>query len=128
MRDEISTPKAPKAIGPYSQAVRVSEPSRIMFLSGQIPLNPDTGEMVSGSVEDEARQVLKNLAAVAEAGSFTMADVVRTTIYLTDMGDFAKVNGVYAEYFTHGLPARATVAVKALPRSARVEIDAVCLR
>ena len=118
----VSTAGAPGAIGPYSQAIRAGE---LLFLSGQIPLDPATGQLVSGSIEDETRQVMRNLEAVLKAGGATFDHVVRTTIYLTDLGDFAAVNQVYGTHFTAAPPARATVQVAALPRGARVEIDAV---
>lgn len=120
--DAIVTSSAPKAIGPYSQAIRAAN---FLFLSGQIPLDPATGELVSGSIEAETHRVLKNLGAVLEAAGCTLGNVVKTTIFLTDLGDFAAVNGVYAEYFGDPAPARATVQVAALPRGARIEIEAV---
>ncbi len=116
----VSTAAAPKAIGPYSQAVRAGG---FLFCSGQIPLDPATGELVSGDIQTETRRVLDNLVAVLAAGGAKPADVVKTTIFLTDLGDFAKVNEVYATYFGESLPARATVQVAALPRGVRVEID-----
>jgi len=124
----ISTPDAPKAIGPYSQAV--AHPpggpgGEIMFLSGQIPLDPRTGELVKGTIEEETRRVMENLKAVLAAGNYGFEHVVKTTIYLTDLSDFGKVNEVYGSYFPANPPARATVQVAALPRGARVEIDAI---
>lgn len=120
----IKTDNAPKAIGPYSQAVRSGHQ---LFCSGQIGLDPAIGDLVPGGVEAETRQVLLNLAAVlAEAGVTTDA-VVKTTIYLTDLGDFSRVNEIYAAFFTEPYPARATVGVKELPRGARIEIDAVAV-
>ena len=121
-RLSIYTDRAPKAIGPYSQAVRAGN---TVYLSGQIPLDPKTGELVSGDIADEARRVFENLKAVAETAGDGLKDVVRVTIYLTDLGNFAKVNEVMAEYFHEPYPARATLGVAALPRGARVEIDAV---
>ncbi|UCF80911.1 MAG: RidA family protein [Acidobacteriota bacterium] len=121
----ISTPEAPAAIGPYSQAVEVG---CFVFLSGQIPLDPATGELVSGGIKDETRRVMENLKAVLAAAGLTFADVVKTTIYVTDIGDFAAVNEVYGSYFKEEPPVRATVQVAALPKGARVEIDAVALR
>lgn len=118
----VSTESAPGAIGPYSQAIRAGE---LLFLSGQIPLDPATGQLVSGSIEDETRQVMRNLEAVLKAGGATFDHVVRTTIFLTDLGDFAAVNQVYGTYFKDAPPARATVQVAALPRGVRVEIDAI---
>lgn len=118
----ISSADAPAAIGPYSQAVRSGD---LVFLSGQIPLDPKTGELVKGSIELETTRVLDNLQAVLTAAGCSFADVVRTTIYLTDLGDFAKVNETYGARFSGVFPARASVQVAALPRGARVEIDAV---
>jgi 2-iminobutanoate/2-iminopropanoate deaminase len=125
-RSIVSTPHAPAAIGPYSQAVRAGN---FVFLSGQIPLDPQSGEMVGGDdVEAQTRQVMANLKAVLEAAGASFASVVKTTIFLTDLGDFARVNQVYGSYF-EGVepPARATVQVAALPRGARVEIEATAL-
>jgi 2-iminobutanoate/2-iminopropanoate deaminase len=124
MHEAIATTAAPRAIGPYSQAIAVPA-GRLLFLSGQIPLDPATGELVKGSIEEETAQVMRNLAAVLEAGGAGFQHVVRTTIFLTDLADFARVNGVYGAHFPGSPPARATVQVAALPRGARVEIDAV---
>jgi 2-iminobutanoate/2-iminopropanoate deaminase len=121
----VSTREAPAAIGPYSQAV---EAGGFVFLSGQIPLDPVTGELVSGSIQEETRRVMENLKAVLAAAGLSFADVVKTTIYVTDIGDFAAVNEVYGSYFKEEPPARATVQVAALPKGARVEMDAVALR
>ena len=121
----VATDKAPAAIGPYSQAVVVGN---LVFLSGQIPLDPERGKIVEGSIEDETRQVLRNLAAVLAADGLTLDAVVRTTVFLTDLEDFPRVNQTYAEFFTEPFPARATVQVAALPRGARVEIDAIASR
>lgn len=118
----ISTETAPAAIGPYSQAVVSGD---LVFVSGQIPLNPTSGELVSGSIEDETTQVLTNLQAVLTAAGSSLSQVVKTTIYLTDLADFSRVNEVYARSFRAPAPARATVQVAALPRGARVEIDAI---
>lgn len=122
MKGILSTPAAPAAIGPYSQAVRVGP---WLFLSGQIPLDPATGALVSGDVEAQAERVLKNLSAVLGAGRCHMSDVVRTTIYLVDLSHFASVNEVYGRFFEAPYPARSTVQVTALPRGAQVEIDAI---
>jgi 2-iminobutanoate/2-iminopropanoate deaminase len=121
----ISTTDAPAAIGPYSQAVRQGN---MVFLSGQIPLDPKTGALVEGSIEAEANRVLDNLAAVLAAAECSFADVVKTTIYLTNLGDFQAVNAEYGKRFKGAFPARATVEVAALPRGARVEIDAIALK
>jgi 2-iminobutanoate/2-iminopropanoate deaminase len=118
----VSTDGAPSAIGPYSQAVRAGD---FLFTSGQIALDPGSGTMVPGGVEAETRQVLANLTAVLAAGGASWADVVRTTIFLTDLGDFAIVNRLYGEVTGAVPPARATVQVAALPRGAVVEIDAI---
>jgi 2-iminobutanoate/2-iminopropanoate deaminase len=120
----ITTPEAPAAIGPYSQAVRFGE---LVFLSGQIPLDPATGQMVGdGDVEAEAEQVMENLAAVLAAAGSSFSRVLKTTIFLTDLGDFAAVNAIYAKRF-EGIepPARATIQVAALPRGAKVEIEMI---
>jgi 2-iminobutanoate/2-iminopropanoate deaminase len=120
--EPVSTPQAPAAIGPYSQAMRVGA---FVFASGQIPLDPKTGALVSGTVADETRQVLANLAAVLEAAGSSLDRVVKTTVYLTDLDDFAAMNDAYAAAFGACRPARATVQVARLPRGARVEIDAI---
>jgi 2-iminobutanoate/2-iminopropanoate deaminase len=125
MKDEISTKEAPAAIGPYSQAVRAGA---LVFLSGQVALDPATGQLVAGDVVAQTEQIMKNLAAVLAAAGSGFADVVRTTIYLVDMADFARVNEAYGRFFQPPYPARATVQVSALPRGARVEIDAIALR
>jgi 2-iminobutanoate/2-iminopropanoate deaminase len=117
----VSTEAAPAAIGPYSQAIRSGD---LVFLSGQIPLDPATGELVSGGIEEQTRRVMNNLGAVLAAAGASFENVVKTTIYLADLGDFPAVNGVYASYFGQPAPARATVQVAALPKGARVEIDA----
>ena len=130
MKEIISTPDAPKAIGPYSQATRIAPGaagSRLLFLSGQIPLDPRTGELVRGTIEEETRRVMENLAAVLLAGGGGFQHVVKTTIYLTDLADFTRVNEVYGSYFPVNPPARATVQVAGLPKGARVEIDAVAV-
>ncbi|MFO0678461.1 MAG: RidA family protein [Polyangiaceae bacterium] len=121
-KEIVATKSAPAAIGPYSQAVRAGE---FVFLSGQIPLDPETGTMVTGTIAEETERVMKNLEAVLAAAGATFANVVRTTIFLADMNDFAEVNGVYGKRFESAPPARATVAVAGLPKGARVEIDAV---
>ena len=126
MRRVISTPGAPKAIGPYSQAIE-ARGARTVYLSGQIPLDPATGELVKGTIEEETERVMQNLGAVLAAAGAGFHDVVRTTIFLADLADFAKVNEVYGRRFPSSPPARATVQVAALPRGARVEIDAVAV-
>lgn len=124
-RTIVSTPNAPAAIGPYSQAVRAGN---FLFCSGQIPLDPKTGEMVQGDIEAQTTQVMKNIEAVLTAAGTSFANVVKTTIFLTDLGDFARVNAVYGAAF-EGVapPARSTVQVAALPRGARVEIEVTAL-
>lgn len=123
-RTVIATPAAPAAIGPYSQAIRAGN---LVFTSGQIPLDPATGQMVTGDLTAETRRVLDNLAAVLAAAGVGFADVVKTTIFLTDMGDFAAVNALYAERFAGAPPARATVQVARLPKDARVEIEMIAV-
>jgi len=118
----VNTSAAPAAIGPYSQAVIADG---FLFVSGQIPLDPETGQIVSGSIEDEAVRVMSNLSAILEEAGVGMADIVKTTIYLTDLADFAKVNEVYGRYFSSDPPARVTVQVAGLPKGARMEIDAI---
>ena len=120
----ITTDKAPAAIGPYSQAVVAGG---LLFCSGQIPLDPVSGEMVSGTVEQETGRVMENLRGVLEAAGSNLDHVVKTTIYLTDMADFPLVNQIYGQYFPGVKPARVTVAVAALPRGARVEVGAVAI-
>lgn len=122
MRRAVRTEAAPPAIGPYSQAVAAQD---WVFLSGQIPLDPKTGELVAGSIERETEQVMHNLGAVLAAAGADFDAVVKTTIYLTDLQDFSAVNAVYERHFGAEPPARATVQVSALPRGARVEIDAI---
>lgn len=118
----ISTFDAPQAIGPYSQAIRSGD---LVFLSGQVPIDPKTGELVGGDIAAQTERVLDNLQAVLTAAGSDFASVVKTTIYLTDLGDFQVVNATYAKRFTGAPPARATVQVSALPKGAHVEIDAI---
>ncbi|MBI3768041.1 MAG: RidA family protein [Deltaproteobacteria bacterium] len=120
----IATDAAPRAIGPYSQAVAAGG---LVFCSGQIALDPATGSLVGGTIADETRRVLENLRAVLAAAGLELATVVRTTVYLTNLSDFPVVNQVYAEFFPPPSPARSTVQVAALPRDARVEIDAIAV-
>jgi 2-iminobutanoate/2-iminopropanoate deaminase len=122
MKNAISSGNAPTAIGPYSQAIRVGQ---LLFLSGQVGLDPATGQIVDGDVAAQTRRVMDNLAAVLKSAGLSFADVARTTIYLADMNDFVKVNEVYGACFTEPYPARATVQVARLPRDAQVEIDAI---
>ena len=122
MKHSFSSDNAPKAIGPYSQAVRVGD---LLFLSGQVPLDPATGQLIEGDISAQTRRVMDNLDAVLKSAGLSFADVARTTIFLADLNDFAKVNEVYGSYFTEPFPARATVQVARLPKDARVEIDAI---
>lgn len=122
MKEIISTENAPGAIGPYSQAIKTGG---IIFCSGQIPIDPATGEFVSNDVAEQTEQVLKNLDAVLKAAGSSLDDVVKTTVFLADMGDFAAMNEVYARYFDENKPARATVQAARLPRDARVEIECI---
>ena len=117
----VQTEKAPAAIGPYSQAVKAGG---LLFVSGQIPIDPATGALVRGGICEQTEQICKNIAAILEAAGSTLARVVKTTCFLADMGDFAAFNEVYARYFT-GRPARACFAVKALPKGALAEVEAV---
>ena len=124
MREIIRTERAPQAIGPYSQAVRVAG---FVFASGQIPIDPATGQFVPGGVAEQTEQVLRNLSAVLEAAGTNLESVVKTTVFLADMNDFAAMNEVYGRYFKEDAPARATVEATRLPRDARVEIEAIAL-
>ena len=123
MNKIIVTEKAPEAIGPYSQAIKTA--GGLLFVSGQIPLDPATGEIVNGGIEAQTRRVLDNLRAIVEAGGYTLQDVVKTTVYLKNINDFAAVNAVYATYFTTDCPARVCVEVANLPKNALVEIDVI---
>jgi 2-iminobutanoate/2-iminopropanoate deaminase len=122
MREAISTEAAPKAIGPYSQAVRSGS---LVFVSGQIPLDPVTGTMVDGDIAAQTHRVFANLRAILEAAGTSLDHVVRATVYLADMNDFAVVNEVYGTYFSSPAPARATVQAARLPKDARIEIDVI---
>lgn len=121
-REIISTQHAPEAIGTYSQAVKVGN---TIFLSGQIPLDPRTMELVDDRIDEQIRRVFENLSAVAEAAGSSLGEVVKLNVFLTDLGDFARVNAIMAEYFAPPYPARAVVGVAALPRNAKVEVDAI---
>lgn len=124
MKEIISTEKAPGAIGPYSQAIKAGG---MVFCSGQIPLDPETGEFVSDDVAEQTHQVFKNLSAVLEAAGAGLNSVVKTTVFLADMNDFAAMNAVYGEYFVENKPARATVQAARLPRDAKVEIECIAI-
>jgi 2-iminobutanoate/2-iminopropanoate deaminase len=121
-RQAVSSPGAPSAIGPYSPAIRAGQ---FLFVSGQVPIDPATGQIVEGDVQAQTRRVMENIGALLTAGSMTFAHVVRTTVYLADMNDFAAMNEVYGQYFQSPAPARATVQVARLPRDARLEIDVI---
>lgn len=123
MIEKIETAKAPGAVGPYSQAIKANG---FVYISGQTPIDPATGKIAEGSIADMARQSLSNAAAVAEAAGTSLSKAVKTTVFLTDMADFAEVNGEYAKWFPGTFPARSCVAVKALPVGARVEIEVIC--
>lgn len=125
MKEILSTQSAPAAIGPYSQGTAFGQ---LVFTSGQIPLDPATGEVVAGGIAEQSRRALDNLVAVLEAGGSRAAQVLKTTCFLADMGDFAAFNAVYAEYFGTDAPARSCVAVKTLPRGVLVEVEAIAVR
>ena len=122
----IKTSNAPEAIGPYSQAV--DSGAGLVFLSGQLPIDPATGAFPEGGVKEQTRQSLLNVAAILREAGLGLRNVVKTTVYLSDMGDFAAMNGVYAEFFSAPFPARSAVAVKALPKGALVEIECIAVR
>jgi 2-iminobutanoate/2-iminopropanoate deaminase len=122
MKQVVSSPNAPKAIGPYSPAVRTGQ---LLFVSGQVPIDPASGGLIEGDIAAQTRRVLDNVGALLTAGGRSFADVVRTTVFLADMNDFAVVNEVYGQYFPEPYPARATVQVARLPKDARVEIDVI---
>ena len=124
-KQAVSTPEAPAAIGPYSQAIKFGG---MLFLAGQIALDPKTNELRGSSIEEQTQQVIENLRAVLKASGMGLEDVVSTTVYLTDLNEFSKMNGVYATFFKDTPPARATVQVARLPRDARVEIAAIAMR
>ena len=121
-KEIVNTSKAPNAIGPYSQAIKIN---KMVFLSGQIAIDPESQQFIDGDIETQTKRVLDNLKSVIEASGCSLENVVKTTIYLTDMNDFSKVNEIYASYFSSGKPARSTVCVAALPKNAKVEIDAI---
>lgn len=124
MKEIVSTENAPGAIGPYSQAIKTGN---LVFVSGQIPIDPKTNEFVSNDVAEQTVQVLKNLSAVLEAAGSSLSNVIKTTVFLADMNDFGAMNEIYAEYFGDNKPARATVQAARLPRDAKVEIEAIGL-
>lgn len=124
MRQAVATDQAPKAIGPYSQAVRAAN---LLFVSGQIPIDPATGNLIAGDIAAQTRRVFENLTAILKAAGGSLDNVVRTTVFLADMGDFAAMNEVYATYFTSPAPARSTVQAARLPKDARIEIDVIAV-
>ena len=124
MKKEVRTDKAPKAIGPYSQAVIANG---FVFVSGQIPIDPATGELNTGSIEDQARQVLRNLGAVLEAAGSSLDNVVKAGVFLADMNDFARMNAVYGEFFKTPFPARAAIQAARLPKDVRIEIEVIAV-
>ena len=124
MKQVISTTKAPSAIGPYSHAIQVGN---IVYTSGQLPIDPATGAFPEGGIKEQTRQSLLNVKAILEAAGMTMSNVVKTTVFMADMNDFADMNAVYAEFFEAPYPARSAVAVKTLPKGALVEIEVVAL-
>ena len=125
MNNIIHTEKAPAAIGPYSQAVQTGN---LLFISGQIPIDPATGSFAGDDIVTQTRQSLTNIRAILDAAGYNLGDVVKTTVLLADMADFAAMNAVYAEFFTENCPARAAFAVKELPRGAKVEIEAIAAK
>lgn len=122
MKKVVCTNAAPAAIGPYSQAIQIGN---FLFTSGQIPINPTTGEFAEGGIKEQTRQSLTNVQSILKEAGLTMKDVVKTTVYMSDMNDFANMNSVYAEFFAEPYPARSAVAVKTLPKNALVEIEVV---
>jgi len=125
MKKIISTPKAPKAIGPYSQAVACGD---MLFVSGQIAIDPASGDIVAGDIEAQTEQVLKNVAAIVSAAGMDLGNVVKCSCFLKDMNDFVRFNGVYERYFGESLPARETVQVVKLPKDVMVEVSAICVK
>ena len=125
MKKVISTPKAPAAIGPYSQAI---ETEGYLFTSGQIPINPATGEVEGTTIEEQAEQVMQNIGAILEEAGLTFANVVKTTCFLADLADFAAFNAVYAKYFPEAAPARSCFAVAGLPKGAKLEVETICVK
>lgn len=123
-KQAVSSPDAPRAIGPYSPAVRAGQ---LLFISGQVPFDPATGNLIEGDIAMQTRRVLDNIGALLKAGGLSFADVVRTTVFLADMNDFVPMNQAYATYFTEPFPARSTVQAARLPRDARVEIDVIAV-
>ena len=125
MKKIISTDKAPAAIGPYSQAIEINN---LLFVSGQIPLVPETGNIIEGGIKEQTQQVLKNIAAILDEAGYSFDQIVKTTIYLTDMSLFSEVNEIYAQQFSTSFPARSTIAVKGLPKGALIEIEVIAAK
>jgi len=125
MRNVISSNKAPKAIGPYSQAVEINN---ILFISGQIPVNPETGKVIEGDIKEQTRQVLENIKVIIREAGFKLDNVVKTTCYLSNMNNFKNMNEIYASVFTSNFPARAAVEVSRLPLNVLIEIDAIAVK
>jgi len=126
-RSVIYTENAPQPIGPYSQGILVENPNKTLFISGQIPIDPETGKLVKGEITDQAKQAIENLVAVLEAAGATVDDVVKVNVYLEDMNDFGEFNKVYEEYFGRSKPARAVVQVARLPKDVKIEIEAIAM-
>lgn len=126
MREVIKTSSAPAAIGPYSQGIRVSA-GKMLFTAGQVPLDPATGQMVTGDIKAQTRRVLENVKAILHAAGASFENVVKTTVFMTDLNEFAAMNEVYAEFFSTNPPARSTVEVRALPRGCKVEIETMAI-
>lgn len=126
MREVIKTSSAPAAIGPYSQGIRVSA-GKMLFTAGQVPLDPATGQMVTGDIKVQTRRVLENVKAILQAAGASFENVVKTTVFMTDLNEFAAMNEVYAEFFSTHPPTRSTVEVRALPRGAKVEIETMAI-
>jgi len=124
MKSAVSSPNAPKALGPYSSALRVGQ---LLFISGQVPVDPASGQMVEGDIAAQTRRVLDSIGGLLEAGGLSFSHVARTTVFLADMNDFAAMNDTYRTYFTEPFPARSTVQAARLPRDARIEIDAIAV-
>jgi 2-iminobutanoate/2-iminopropanoate deaminase len=124
MRQAVSTEQAPKAIGPYSQAVRAGN---LLFVSGQIPIDPSTGNLIDGDIAAQTHRVFQNISAILDAAGASLDRVARTTVFLADMGDFTAMNAVYATYFSNPAPARSTVQAGRLPKDARIEIDVIAV-
>lgn len=125
MKTVVNTSKAPAPIGPYNQAIKAGN---TLYISGQIPMSTASGELVSGDISKETKQVMENIGFILEEAGYNFRDIVKTTIFLADMNDFSEVNGVYGEYFDDQAPARETVAVKTLPKNVRVEISAIAFK